>query len=1263
MYSRCAFFVAVFCGAFVLLTCSPVPASASEGGSISISPATGDDLSTQARIELPMRRKASATKDSILDSLHLIQTEGSSAITVLVESVGLTGDTPAADDNDYTRIDNAVQAVALLGDGTIVRLMGTFDWSEENALASWAADDYGILAPVGVSNVTIHAPALGDAVIVGPGELDDPAIYYEGFLFMWGGLYQGWTVENLVILGFDWSIGMFYDGASGGSTEDFNGLTIRNNRIEMHADTPGNFSSGIGELYQNIALHLGFGENQTFEGNEIIIPGDSAGDDSDPGAVLKAACVALQSNTSGGNAYDGLRIVDNTIRVTGAQAAVPEVIYGIWENAAGHSSNVEVRGNSFVNEHADNDPALNYQRAFRVTSHSSATTTVTYADNVVEGANIAIHWIGDNYTSVPPATVFPVVVEGNTLLGNETGVWVHTDDGGLDPNKMSKALVAANRFFGNAIGVRSDDAEVTAVNNWWGCNGGPGSAGCDEALYTGVSGFLDADPWLVLGIGTADDVVEVGFDTAVQASVQTNSDAENLGAIDFPSTDVDFAAARGTVPTPAATVDGSADSAFTATDSGIGSVTASLDNAEATAVLLVTDDGVVRAQSVTETGDTPTLADNDYTRINNLVQMVGNGVTVELEGTFDWTESFANIAWGLGSDGIADTDDDYSIAAPPGLEDVTIAAASLGDAVIQGPGDVPTLDWETFLGMWDGSYDGWTVENLDIRGFDWSIAMFFTTGADFDGVTIRNNLIMVPADEPGNYGANIGEPWQNVALHLAGGRDQTIEGNEIIIPGDALADTTDPETPLKAASVALQSNTHGGSSYDGLRIVNNTIRVTGAQAVDPEWVYGIWENGHAHTSDIEVRGNSFVNENPGNDPALNLQRAFRVTSHSSDETSVVYADNLVNGANIGIHWIGDNYTSRPPASVLPVVVTRNTLIGNDTAVWVHTDGLAPPESSSAKTAGPEVMSKAVLEFNRIFGNAVGVRSDDAEVLAENNWWGCNEGPDTVDCDSGLYSGNYGFLDADPWLVLGASAVPATVQIGFESVVTATLESNSNGEDLSEDGAVPDGTPVSFSATGGVMTPTTSSTLSALAFGTYTAGATIGDFIASVTVDGETVGVDLEVVAWADLAVAFDPAASYLNHGEQADLVVTVSNDGPAPVLGADVAVDFPTGLGAFDWTCEGTGGGACTAGGSGDIADSVDLPAGASVVYTAAVSAPDPFFGRYPVAASVTAPAWVVELDPDNNSADGEILAVEIFIDGFESGDTSAWSSTVGLAP
>ncbi|HSO21466.1 MAG TPA: hypothetical protein VLT81_01085, partial [Chondromyces sp.] len=698
---------------------------------------------------------------------------------------------------------------------------------------------------------------------------------------------------------------------------------------------------------------------------------------------------------------------------------------------------------------------------------------------------------------------------------------------------------------------------------------------------------------------------------------------------------------------------------------GIGSVTALLDNADVTAALLVTEDGAVTVRSVAETGTTPTLLDNDYTRVNNLVQMVGDGVTVLLEGTFDWTESFANIAWSRGSDGVADTDDDYAVAAPAGFEDVTIGAAEPGGAIIQGPGDVPTLDFETFLGMWDGSYFGWTVENLDIRGFDWSIAMFYTSGADFHGVSILDNRIEIPADKPGNYGADIGEPWQNVGIHMAGGFDQTVAGNEIVIPGSALADTSDPETPLKAASVALQSNTHGGSGYDGLRIVDNAIRITGAQSADPEWVYGIWENGHAHTSDIEIAGNTFVNEHPDNDPALNLQRAFRVTSHSSETTTVAYAGNTVIGANIAIHWMGDNYTSGPAAGLWPVVVEGNTLLGNGTAVWVHTDGLEAFDKAATVTSESlSNLRKAVLRFNRIAGNTVGVRSDDAEVTALDNWWGCNEGPNATDCDTAVLNGSYGFLDTDTWIELGLSAVPGQMQIGGASVATATLQSSADAKNGLVTPPVPDGTPVSFAATGGVMSPTSGETLQGSAASTYTAGTIVGDYSISATVDSETVSVGVTIVAWADLGISVTPESQHLDDGELAAFTVTVTNDGPLPAPASVVSIDLPAELTGVAWSCVGNGGGVCTAAGTGDVDDLVDLPVGSSVVYTVSGNVPDPFAGSLQLTASVAPAAGITDPDSDDNSDTADIIAVDkIFEDGFESGGTTLWSSTVGLAP
>src|SRR5688572_17086259 len=115
-----------------------------------------------------------------------------------------------------------------------------------------------------------------------------------------------------------------------------------------------------------------------------------------------SSSVGMQSNTSGGDVYDGLLIDNNTINVTGTLAVQPSTILGIWENAHGHLSDITVSNNDFFNLTGDN-AASNLMRAFRVTSHSSGGTTVSYSGNTVDGANIGFQWIaGSNFTGNQP---------------------------------------------------------------------------------------------------------------------------------------------------------------------------------------------------------------------------------------------------------------------------------------------------------------------------------------------------------------------------------------------------------------------------------------------------------------------------------------------------------------------------------------------------------------------------------------------------------------------------------------------------------------------------------------------------------------------------------------------------------------------------------------------------------------------------------------------------------------------------------------------
>lgn len=129
--------------------------------------------------------------------------------------------------------------------------------------------------------------------------------------------------------------------------------------------------------------------------------------------------------------------------------------------------------------------------------------------------------------------------------------------------------------------------------------------------------------------------------------------------------------------------------------------------------------------------------------------------------------------------------------------------------------------------------------------------------------------------------------------------------------------------------------------------------------------------------------------------------------------------------------------------------------------------------------------------------------------------------------------------------------------------------------------------------------------------------------------------------------------------------IQAMNPGPSDALGVGVEDSFPSEVTNVQWTCSGAGGGACAASGAGDIDELVDLPAGAAVTFTAtADTAGDP--GESAVnTATLTPPGSFTDPNPANDSATDVthyVDGLEIFMDGFESGDTSQWDGTVGGA-
>ncbi len=162
-----------------------------------------------------------------------------------------------------------------------------------------------------------------------------------------------------------------------------------------------------------------------------------------------------------------------------------------------------------------------------------------------------------------------ITAQGCTVTGAGTGIL--TQNGGT-------AAVHLCRIAGNTAGASAVSGTINAINNWWGCNAGPGNTGCDSISGTGSVAF---SPWLTLTLAAIPTTVPASGGTAtLDANIFTNSVAKDLsGTGTFPSTgNVAFGATLGTVLTPITLSGGSASSVFTAgSTQGTASVSATLD--------------------------------------------------------------------------------------------------------------------------------------------------------------------------------------------------------------------------------------------------------------------------------------------------------------------------------------------------------------------------------------------------------------------------------------------------------------------------------------------------------------------------------------------------------------------------------------------------------------------------------------------------------------------------------------------------------------
>ncbi|MCG8457853.1 MAG: right-handed parallel beta-helix repeat-containing protein [Holophagales bacterium] len=200
----------------------------------------------------------------------------------------------------------------------------------------------------------------------------------------------------------------------------------------------------------------------------------------------------------------------------------------------------------------------------------------------------------------------------------------------------------------------------------------------------------------------------------------------------------------------------------------------------------------------------------------------------------------------------------------------------------------------------------------------------------------------------------------------------------------------------------------------------------------------------------------------------------------------------------------------------------STFFGAGTSASVESSELLANTFGVLTSSQPGESSQLQGRSNRFFGNTEAGLLSGSSVAAdfEDNWWGCNEGPAGVDCDSILGSGT---VDADPWLLLSLTVNPSNMVVGSSAAVLASLRQNSDSADTSPLGTVRDGIPVLFD--GGVVgevMPMVEGTTMGTAPTTFTATADLGGEI-SASVDGEVVSVDVTAVSVLEIPTLGSPA--------------------------------------------------------------------------------------------------------------------------------------------
>ncbi len=693
------------------------------------------------------------------------------------------------------------------------------------------------------------------------------------------------------------------------------------------------------------------------------------------------------------------------------------------------------------------------------------------------------------------------LIQNNTLIVNQRGIYLHNSTGNfltgniLIQNQYGIQLYnsSANINFNIIIepsiyGLYSTgNRTVNASNNWWGTNNPTVSSSTGSDIYI-ASGTVNYNPWIVLNVTAVPTVVSNG-----ESTINVDLTRNNQGG---------DTSSQGHIP------NGLIVNLSTNLGSVTGSVSINKGKATAKFYRLTSTSGTATIKTTLNKQTVQTSINIDTTAPTVTANPAGGTYNTTKSVTLTATDNLdPNPTIYYTINGSNPTTSSTKYTAPLSI----VSTTTLKFMAVDKAGNQAATQTQNYIvSIVTNTNTGKTYSTIQ--------------DAVNDPLTLNNHTIMVKSGTySGNFVINkklIIKPVNgcNVILQALNPSEPVFKinlpGNGTTIQGFTIKGATNSSGVYVTGSsncnlvgnnftsnkIGIFLSTSNNTIFSGNTFINNTYASILFENSNNNLIY----NNTALNNQYGIRfGNSNQNLIQGNtlrNNATGYGVGFEKSSNNTILNNVITGN--VNGIYIGIvgSLVGssnDNF------------IQNNTLTSNQNGITLYnsTGNTLYQNTLTSNQYGVYCYySSSNISFNRIVGNSrYGIyKVGTGMVNATNNWWGTNSPLVSSNYGSALYTPG-GSVNSSSWIVMNltGSIIHVTKNNTSQSEITADLTHNNQGKDTSSSGTIPDGIPVNFTTTVGIITPT-KTTRRGKATVTLTSSPSSAATTVSATLDNQTI---------------------------------------------------------------------------------------------------------------------------------------------------------------